>query len=129
MCEIAEVYVVDKPRARKVHRCVECGGVIERGEVYHRHHGIFDGAPFSDRVCVECDGIRLEMNRRLDVDEQICVGQVCEAVFESGGDLIARFMEIKKKRGGEIRPWMLKRELEGLPPLPGASPLLSWVIW
>ena len=39
----ADVYRSSTPRARKPHRCGECGGPIEPGEKYEYVFGVWDG--------------------------------------------------------------------------------------
>ena len=109
MCDIAEVYHVDKRKARKAHRCEECHGTIPAGEVYCFHHGVFDGAGFSNKVCVDCEELRTELNKKLDLYDQICIGELCDVVMEDDDAIIDRFIQIKVKRGGKIWPWMQTR--------------------
>lgn len=47
-----------RPRARKPHRCDECGRVIPAGAVYVRHRGVCDGSPYSMPECLRCERIR-----------------------------------------------------------------------
>ena len=108
MCEIAEVYEVDKRKARKDHRCEECRGTIKSGEIYCYHHGVYDGGGFSHKVCVDCEQIRTELNKGLPTYEQVCVGEVQDSVFEGNEADIKRFIEIKIKRGCPLQPWMTK---------------------
>lgn len=112
MCDIAEVYEIENRKARKDHRCGDCCGVIKAGEIYRYHHGVFDGSGFSDKICADCDAIRDEMNKKVDLYEQVCVGELQDAVFEDSDEMIKRFIEIKIKRGCEIKPWMTERLAE-----------------
>lgn len=50
------------PKARKPHKCMECGRVIAIGEQYERFAGKFDGALFSQKTCSECAEIRDAFN-------------------------------------------------------------------
>lgn len=109
MCEQAEVYNVDNRKARKEHRCVECRGIINVGEFYKYHHGVFDGSGFSDKLCAECHSMQEEINKGRRMDDRICVGELCHEVFDSGeATRINRFMEIMTKRGAKIEDWMKK---------------------
>jgi hypothetical protein len=112
MCEIAEVYEIEKRKARKDHRCEECRGAIKAGEIYCYHHGVFDGAGFSHKVCVDCEQIRTELNKELDTYDQVCVGEICDAVFEGDDAGIKRYIEIKIKRGCPVQSWMTERLAE-----------------
>ena len=52
--EPAEVYVKTAHRARRVHRCSECGRAIERGEVYERVFAVWEGDPETLPMCFHC---------------------------------------------------------------------------
>lgn len=54
MCEFAEVCNTVFRKARKHHKCVECGNPIEVGERYAYSSGIFDHEPFSQKECSSC---------------------------------------------------------------------------
>jgi hypothetical protein len=41
-------------KARKQHRCDECGRHITVGETYHRHAGVYDGDFFTNASCAHC---------------------------------------------------------------------------
>lgn len=122
MCDIAEVYEIEKRKARKDHRCEECRGTIKAGEIYCFHHGVFDGSGFSNKICVDCDAIRDEMNKKVGIYDQVCVGELQDAVFEDSEATIKRYIEIKIKRGVPVQPWMTERLAEsanaGTEPLP-----------
>ncbi len=45
------------PRARKRHRCCECRGNIQPGEVYERFSGIWD-YPMTFKTCSDCNDLR-----------------------------------------------------------------------
>jgi uncharacterized protein with PIN domain len=58
MCFVADEYpeahrTVDR-RARKPHRCSECGGEIPKGATYRYDSGVFEGAPYSYKRCLRC---------------------------------------------------------------------------
>ena len=44
-------------KARKAHRCRECGVWIAPGNAYAYHSGIYDAAPYHFRVCLACDAL------------------------------------------------------------------------
>ena len=44
-----------KPKAKKRHKCSECRGWIEPGEVYWRVRGVWDGEPRTFFMCVDCN--------------------------------------------------------------------------
>ena len=45
-------------RARKAHRCCECGREIASGDLYEYISGIWDGQPASYKTCVACADVR-----------------------------------------------------------------------
>ncbi|WP_155300914.1 hypothetical protein [Deinococcus kurensis] len=48
---------VTRPKARKMHRCVECGERVQLGDTYVRVAGSYDGHMYTDRYCVTCDAV------------------------------------------------------------------------
>jgi len=110
--EVAELYQIDIRKARKVHKCADCLGVIPVGEKYHFHHGICEGRTFSHKSCADCEQMRNDLNAGEPVDECICVGELVDAVFDLNVKLIAQYVGYATKRGGYVRPWM-KDRIEG----------------
>lgn len=43
-----------KRKAKKRHKCSECRGWIEVGEVYTATRGVWDGSPSSYKTCSDC---------------------------------------------------------------------------
>lgn len=64
--EFPTAYRMVKRTARKEHRCCECQGVIQSGETYIYHSGVWDGLAASFKVCQECEALRNQV--RLDFD-------------------------------------------------------------
>lgn len=56
--EPAEFFQSSKPRARKEHRCYECGGRILPGEQYEYVVGKWSGDFSSFKTCERCHDIR-----------------------------------------------------------------------
>lgn len=122
MCEMPQVYHHFEPTARVRHVCYECRGEIEIGETYHRHQGLWDGHWDTYKVCVDCDGLREEMNKGRELYDRIPFGGLSEDVFEEREPLrIGFFMGIVMKRRGKVPPWMLDRVNELLDPGEKAS--------
>jgi hypothetical protein len=48
-------------KARKDHKCCECGDVIPRGTVYERFSGKWDGTVQTYRTCLACAEIRASL--------------------------------------------------------------------
>lgn len=74
---------VRRPRARKMHRCVECTTLIQVGEVYVRVHGKSDGELYTQRYCTSCDALWALARRdgliRVD-DDEVAAGDLFEFV-------------------------------------------------
>ena len=56
--DYTEAYVAHNRKARKDHRCYECGELIKRGEIYEEVTGIWDGRPDRFRTCRACLSVR-----------------------------------------------------------------------
>jgi hypothetical protein len=110
-CETPEIYCCDKPKARREHKCCECAGTIFKGEIYHRHHGIFDGDAFTYKVCVDCENLRAEVDKDCTyVEERTAFDYLYESVFERRDlEEMRKFLEIKTKRNASIPQWMKDR--------------------
>lgn len=102
MTEECEVCVTDHPKARKIHNCDECGGVIQKGETYTKRHGVFDGQGFTHKVCCDCAALIQELNAGRRFDDTVYFGGLHEFSYEIGLNEWKRFLEIKKKRGAAI---------------------------
>lgn len=74
-------------KARKQHRCFECGRTIEPGEKYEYISGIWDGAPSSYKTCLDCLSLR---------DVFFCGGWIYGEVWN------------------EFREWLYEGEIEGI---------------
>ncbi|QWY81955.1 hypothetical protein SEA_SICARIUS2_50 [Arthrobacter phage Sicarius2] len=69
-------------RARKQHKCGECFRVIEPGELYARHAGVWEGDFWTMKSCPQCDTLRDVL---LYVDSDFwegCYGGICEWLHE-----------------------------------------------
>ena len=53
-----EFYSESDQKARREHKCGECGITIKRGEVYSRAAGKTDGEMWHAKTCALCDEIR-----------------------------------------------------------------------
>lgn len=114
-CDVApEVYGCEHRLARKLHKCCECGGLIPVNQHYFYHHGVWDYQGRSFKVCADCELLRIDIDATTDYPEdKVAFGELYEHVFESHNkDFIKRFMETKRTRNAEIKPWMIEREKE-----------------
>lgn len=110
MYEMPSCYGHEERKARKAHKCCECHGTIQPGEKYHFHHGVWDSQASSFKVCTDCEALRAECDRGARYDE--CtpfegLQDSVEGIGEPG--LLTRFVEIKRRRGATVPPWMAKR--------------------
>ena len=105
------VYRIEKPKARKEHKCYECQGVIAVGEVYHYHSGIWDGEAARFKVCVDCEALRCEVDKgETDSEWLTPFGNLYESVFDRGSlDQMRRYVALKERRGADIQDWMKER--------------------
>ena len=111
MSEIAECYGHEHRSAIKDHICCECKGTIQAGEIYHYHHGVWDGEASSYKVCRECEDLRVYADRDALHEECTWFGGLEETVCGGHGDdpeLLMRFVAIKKMRGATVPQWMLE---------------------
>lgn len=53
--ETWDLYRAENRRARKPHRCRECGRTIRPGEHYQTATGLFDGLWHGHRMCSHCE--------------------------------------------------------------------------
>jgi ssDNA-binding Zn-finger/Zn-ribbon topoisomerase 1 len=89
-----EFHETTTPKARKPHRCEECGRTIQRGEQYHRASGKFDGVFYSTATCLECEATRkiiheAEIAEGCHWSDSWCpVGELREAIRERGYGII-----------------------------------------
>jgi hypothetical protein len=105
MFELPSCYGHEQRKARKDHLCCECCGTISKGEVYHFHHGVWDGRAASYKVCVDCEALKEEVDKNVKYDdERTPFERLSETVKEP---LIERYMAIRWKRGAPIAPWLV----------------------
>ena len=53
-----QLYRKNEHKARKAHRCYECGGPIRPGERYEHVFAIWDGDPSNCKTCCRCLDLR-----------------------------------------------------------------------
>lgn len=69
-----EILSTEQPKARKQYCCIWCGEIIEQGEVYTKHNGVFDGTFGVTRFHPECDDA-CRRDRSMDEDNEILTGE------------------------------------------------------
>ena len=60
-----EFFTSTMRKARKQHKCCECGGIIEYGEQYQYISGMWDGCFYTFKTCEKCEDLRDSL---MDVD-------------------------------------------------------------
>jgi uncharacterized Fe-S center protein len=53
-----EFHSARRVKARKNHKCYECAGIIEVGEVYEYSFGKWEGDTIQNKTCIRCLNIR-----------------------------------------------------------------------
>jgi hypothetical protein len=87
--DICSIWVESRPKARKGHKCVECGGTIVAGEVYHKVNFVFDGSAGTYKECDRCESVRnrvaeIEREHGCHGGEEWCpFGNLAEAISEA----------------------------------------------
>lgn len=54
----ADIYSAARPKAKKAHKCFECGGPIAPGEQYERAFGVWSGSASTFKTCQRCFDLR-----------------------------------------------------------------------
>lgn len=88
--EYSAIHRSDWRRARKEHRCVDCGRTIQRGERYLSAGGLYEGAWWADKQCEHCNGAAQLLVR------------------ECGGFLFAGVQEDLAEHVSEPLPWRMQ---------------------
>ena len=104
MCEMPVVYHHSTPVARKEHRCCDCGGLIEVGEKYHAHNGVWDGRGRTHKICRDCQLLMMEEEHPSEVP----LGGLSEYLLDDGNPRkITRYISNRHRRTGVLPYWML----------------------
>lgn len=84
--EFADTLTDETRKARKHHKCGECGGDINLGDTYEYYKGAHDGTIFTSKTCLDCLSIR-------------------NVFFHNGyyfGQIIESFQEFVSENNGKI---------------------------
>lgn len=115
MSEHPSVYNMIVRTARKDHKCCECSGVIQKGEQYNYHSGVWDGEGASFKVCFDCDALRAYMDSDVRYEEErTAFGNIRYDMgnFDDPEYLAARFAAIRAKRSATDTDHTATDELE-----------------
>lgn len=98
MCDVIEpsAYVERVRRARKQHRCCECGDIIHIAELYVYASGVWDGYARSYKTCRRCATARdkaIGTTRFVDA---------CGPAFGALADWFAEVFDLSGNRGDVI---------------------------
>ena len=100
-------------RARKSHRCAECGRVIEVGETYHYDFQVYDGCPGTWHTCQHCRVAQQRLIRE-------CGGYLIEGTWEDVEEHTREYPKTMMPLGrlivGKNRKWRARDG--GLVPIP-----------
>jgi hypothetical protein len=102
-------------RARKPHKCEECGREISPGEVYWYGFGKQEGSTYDSRTCAHC---RVASNWLL----RNCNGFVYGAMIDDLRDHAEGSMPMLRIVVGARRRWRNFQEPAGLLPIPTDPP-------
>jgi len=91
------------PKARKAHKCCECGRTIQPGEKYMCISGIWDGRPSRFKTCTECAnlGARFRCHVEYEYNPSFCC--LFEYMDEEGvtkEDLLSIVLPMERDRSG-----------------------------
>jgi hypothetical protein len=98
--ETVDCLVTTYRKARKTHRCSECGRTIAPAERYRADFTVFDGEPHLYKCCAQCEAVRQWLNEE-------CGGYVFGSVLEDMEDHLLEYVE--------TLAWALKYKDPSLP--------------
>lgn len=84
--EQPSAYSEQRRRARKAHRCCECGREIAAGEVYEYISGIWDTRPASFKRCLMCAEVSDLACQCADADWLPAFGQLAQWLIDFAGE-------------------------------------------
>ena len=98
--EMPKCFTHKQPKARRTHKCCECGGKIQVGETYHRMSGVW-GEPETYKVCNECEQLRADVEKDMNgTGDSTGYGCLWESVDESRDlGFIKRYASNQAARG------------------------------
>ncbi len=85
MCELPQAFQTKQRRARKEHKCCECGQTINKGDLYQYSSGIWDGEPSSYKQCFSCNvisqAVLVHPAYETDFNDGLAFGELREFFF------------------------------------------------
>jgi len=95
--EMPSIYSDTVRKARREHKCCECGQIIKIGDRYHLFKGCWEGRWGEYKTCMECDEIKDEVLSLYRCDEVPAFGELREWAREAG----IAFPAMPPGRGGK----------------------------
>lgn len=104
-----ECYTNKQVKARKTHKCCECGGEIKIGETYDHLSGIWDGEPGRFKTCQDCINLRDRLEK---IFPNLCyeyeIEHLDQWVFDSEDPAIIKaWLDNRTKRLVKNPQWMI----------------------
>lgn len=101
----AEFFREHTPRARRQHKCYECGEPIPVGAQYVRISGKWDGRMDTIRQCLPCN----EIQRVFSCGEGFYYGQLWDAMDEMGFENLTTASECFRELTTPSKEFLLRR--------------------
>lgn len=114
--ERADVWQQWTPRARKDHKCDECGRAIAKGETYRQTKMLFDRMWSATKQCAHCMVLA-------DWLVEECGGYLTQGIvedFANHADDYGRF-DLRRMQWGALHRWERKGKMLPVPRLPLTS--------
>lgn len=113
-----EWYRSENRKARKEHRCGECGRIIQRGEQYRVAAGKTEGDVWDAKICVHCDVAASWLREN-------CNGYMYTAVLEDFGEHAEANLPMLRIVVGARRHWKSFADPGRLLPTPVYPPNMN----
>ena len=116
--EMASVWQESTRKARKPHKCIECGREIAVGERYVYLWAKGADGPFTGKWCLQCDVAKEWLWKN-------CSGSILSAVREDIGQHVEEYqrMDLARLYVGMRRRWRRFHKPGLLPPMPLPRPI------
>lgn len=108
-CCRAELWSESRAKARKEHRCGECGRTIKRGETYCKVFGVQDGDPFAGKWCAHCNVAKNWLWTNCGGSLLGAVIEDCESHVQEYGRLADCIPALARICVGARRKWTVRR--------------------
>lgn len=120
-CDMPAFYREEVVKARKPHKCKECGETIQPGQFYDRATGCWDGTVSTIKTCAECAQLIHFLRTKFKGEEEIeclCHGELFQALYHL--DLIPNDDELYADEPEDLKifahctivssvPWLVRK--------------------